>query len=410
MEILSRLLNKAAQEGRLPFHPKCSKVGLTHLCFADDLWIFTDGSPRAISVVDSILKEFYSITGLKVNYQKSEIYYCGVQDSIIKNLAATYGFKLGTLPVRYFGVPLITGRLTDAALKPLILKITDRINSWTSRHLSFAGRLQLITSVFRGRATDARGAMVSWEIVCKPKVEGVLGIKPLQAWNKACDTSWLWRKILSLRPAARYLIKHMIGNGENTFLWFDFWHPTGPLLEVYGQKIVQDTAIPLQAKLSQVVQGNFWKWPPARSPELLQIQIALCGNLYPNEAGEDSVIWLASPSRSFKIGYTWNHLREKQAKMPWFRLVWFANSIPKHSFMSWLAILHRLSTRARQKSWSPHIDATCVLCGAENETRDHLFFSCSYSRTVWDVISSMLEIPSTFSWQSALSWLCHKAK
>ncbi|GKV27738.1 hypothetical protein SLEP1_g36873 [Rubroshorea leprosula] len=55
-------------------------------------------------------------------------------------------------------------------------------------------------------------------------------------------------------------------------------------------------------------------------------------------------------------------------------------------------------------------DATCVLCGAENETRDHLFFSCSYSRTVWDVISSMLEVPSTFSWQSALSWLCHKAK
>ncbi|GLT48179.1 hypothetical protein SLA2020_218200 [Shorea laevis] len=477
MEVLSRLLNKAAQEGRLPFHPKCSKVGLTHLCFADDLLIFTDGSPKAISVVDSILKEFYSITGLKVNYQKSEIYYCGVQDSIIKNLAATYGFKLGTLPIRYLGVPLITGRLTDAALKPLILKITDRINSWTSRHLSFAGRLQLITSVFqgitnfwcsvfilpkkviksveaicsaflwKGRATDARGAKVSWEIVCKPKVEGGLGIKPLQAWNKACilrfiwllfskagsiwvawvqaylikgksfwslkipgDTSWFWRKILSLRPTTRYLIKHMIGNGENTFLWFDFWHPTGPLLEVYGQKIVQDTAIPLQAKLSQVVQGNFWKWPPARSPELLQIQIALCGNLYPNEAVEDSVIWLASPSGSFKTGYTWNHLREKQAKVPWFRLVWFANSIPKHSFMSWLAILDRLSTKARQKSWSPHIDATCVLCGAENETRDHLFFSCAYSRTVWDVISSMLEIPSTFSWQFALSWLCHKAK
>ncbi|GLT35246.1 hypothetical protein SLA2020_097140 [Shorea laevis] len=148
MEVLSRLLNKAAQEGRLPFHPKCNKVGLTHLCFADDLLIFTDGSPRAVSVVDSILKEFYLVTGLKVNYQKSEIYYCGVQDSIIKNLAATYGFKLGTFPIRYLGVPLITSRLTDIALKPLIMKIIDRINSCTSRHLSFAGRLQLITLVF----------------------------------------------------------------------------------------------------------------------------------------------------------------------------------------------------------------------------------------------------------------------
>ncbi|GKU98807.1 hypothetical protein SLEP1_g11756 [Rubroshorea leprosula] len=139
-----------------------------------------------------------------------------MQPNVIRELADLYGFKVGTLPVRYLGVPLITGRLTDAALKPLITKITDKISSWTSRYLSFAGRLQLISSIlqsitnfwcsifilpkrviksvegicnaflWKGRAADARGAKVTWATVCQPKMEGGLGLKPLHNWNVAC--------------------------------------------------------------------------------------------------------------------------------------------------------------------------------------------------------------------------------
>ncbi|GKU92455.1 hypothetical protein SLEP1_g6177 [Rubroshorea leprosula] len=305
-----------------------------------------------------------------------------MQPNEIRELADLYGFKVGTLPVRYLGVPLITGRLTNAALKPLITKITEKISSWTSRYLSFAGRLQLISSVlqsitnfwcsifilpkrviksvegicnaflWKGRVADARGAKVSWATVCQPKMEGGLGLKPLHIWNMACilrfiwllftkagsiwvarvqtyllkeksfwsvgipaDTTWSWRKILKLRTYARPLVKHMVGKGDTIFLWYDSWHPKGPLIEAYGQKIVRDAAIPSQAKLSHVIQGDYWKWPPARSPELLQIQIALCGMLYPNQAMEDQVVWLASPSGSFRTGATWNFLRQKRSKI-----------------------------------------------------------------------------------------------
>ncbi|GKV39485.1 hypothetical protein SLEP1_g47243 [Rubroshorea leprosula] len=450
MEVLSRLLNKAAQEGNLPYHPNCKKTSLTHLCFADDLLIFTDGSSRAVGELDSILKQFYLVTGLKVNYQKSEIFCCGMPNQVIRELTETYGFKVGTLPVRYLGVPLITGRLTNAALKPLISKITDRINSWSSKYLSFAGRLQLISSVlqgitnfwcsvfilpkrvitaveakcsaflWKGKSIDARGAKVSWSAVCQPKMEGGLGIKPLLSWNNACILRfiWLlfskagsiWRKILKLRSLAKYLVKHIVGTGDSIYLWHDFWHPNGPLIEVYGQKIVYDAAIPSQAKLSQVIQGDFWKWPPARSPALLQIQIALCGVLYPNQSTADSVTWLASTSGSFKTGSTWNYLRDKGTKVQWFRLVWFSHSIPRHCFISWLAILNRLSTKARQKRWTPSIDDTCMLCKDASESRDHLFFSCPYSRQLWKQISLLLGVPSTCSWQDVLTWFCRKTK
>lgn len=47
--------------------------------------------------------------------------------------------KLGRLLVRYLGVPLIAGKLSEADCQPLINKLTARIKSWTSKFLSIAG-------------------------------------------------------------------------------------------------------------------------------------------------------------------------------------------------------------------------------------------------------------------------------
>ncbi|GKV50480.1 hypothetical protein SLEP1_g57182 [Rubroshorea leprosula] len=59
MEVLSRMLNKAAEEGKFAYHPKCKTVQLTLLCFADDLMIFTDGSLAFLNAIDVVLTHFY---------------------------------------------------------------------------------------------------------------------------------------------------------------------------------------------------------------------------------------------------------------------------------------------------------------------------------------------------------------
>ena len=38
------------------------------------------------------------------------------------------GFKMGTLPVKYLGVPLVTKRLSERDCAPLVEKIIVRIN------------------------------------------------------------------------------------------------------------------------------------------------------------------------------------------------------------------------------------------------------------------------------------------
>jgi uncharacterized protein involved in cysteine biosynthesis len=51
--------------------------------------------------------------------------------------------------VRYLGVPLISTTLCVADCASLLDQITSRIDSWLDKKLSFAGGLQLITSVIK---------------------------------------------------------------------------------------------------------------------------------------------------------------------------------------------------------------------------------------------------------------------
>ena len=147
MNVLSKMLDAAAVHGVFSFHPKCKKVAITHLCFADDLLIFTKGNMESVIGVQNVLKAFYLFSRLQVNCTKCEVFSTGVSRENLMAIQNSTGFKLGTLPVRYLGVPLVTRQLTDRDCAPLVEKITARINTWTSKFLSYAGRFQLIQSV-----------------------------------------------------------------------------------------------------------------------------------------------------------------------------------------------------------------------------------------------------------------------
>lgn len=45
-------------------------------------------------------------------------------------------------------------------------------------------------------------------------------------------------------------------------------------------------------------------------------------------------------------------------------------------------MLNRLAARDRQVKFDPSLSKQCLFCDKE-ETRDHLFFVCSYSAYVW---------------------------
>lgn len=59
MNVLSHKINKAAKEKRFNFHPRCQSLSLTHLCFADDLMVFVEGTKYSIEGVLSVFGHKY---------------------------------------------------------------------------------------------------------------------------------------------------------------------------------------------------------------------------------------------------------------------------------------------------------------------------------------------------------------
>lgn len=70
---------------------------------------------------------------------KTELYTAGVTQAETTDLASL-GFTLGSLPVRYLGLPLMHRKLRLSDYRPLIDKLTGCFANWANRTLSYAGR------------------------------------------------------------------------------------------------------------------------------------------------------------------------------------------------------------------------------------------------------------------------------
>lgn len=150
MNVLSHKFNKAAEDGVIGYHPRCKESKLTHLCFADDLLIFSDGSPASLQGIISVLSDFQEISGLAISPQKSCLFSAGLTSAETSDLVASSGIPQGFLPMSYLGLPLNTKKLSLINCDPLLQKIKSKLSSWTTKYLSFAGRLQLLSSVISG--------------------------------------------------------------------------------------------------------------------------------------------------------------------------------------------------------------------------------------------------------------------
>ena len=147
MEYLSRILKAAGEAEDFKFHPRCSKLKLNHLVFADGLMLFCKGDMQSIQTLYQGVQLFSSSSGLVANYSKSGFYLARVNDNFRMHAASTVDFTFESLPVKYLGMPLISKRYTAADCEFLVDKMTSRIRSWFAKNLSYRARLQLVNSV-----------------------------------------------------------------------------------------------------------------------------------------------------------------------------------------------------------------------------------------------------------------------
>ncbi|XP_058721841.1 uncharacterized protein LOC131593425 [Vicia villosa] len=177
MEYLHRLLGTLKQSAGFNFHPRCAKLGITNICFADDLLLFARGDVNSIRHMMDKFHQFSEATGLRANPAKCRIYFGGLNDQMQHDIATTINFGVGRKQLVKSTLMSIAGYWMQAF--PLPKKIIQRIEVICKNFL------------WSGKAVG-RKALVAWDKICLPNNAGGLNMTYLSDWNKATILKLLW--------------------------------------------------------------------------------------------------------------------------------------------------------------------------------------------------------------------------
>ncbi|XP_021979813.1 uncharacterized protein LOC110875929 [Helianthus annuus] len=168
----------------------------------------------------------------------------------------------------------------------------------------------------------------------------------------------------------------------------------------------------LKTTVAELIDGNGnWRWPQAwlnLFPVLINVTVpAIVPDL------EDRLGWKSFEGKivHFSSWDAWNNLRVRENKVAWVNMVWYGQCIPRHSFHLWLVIKNKLKTQDRLAVWEAGSETNlilmcCPLCKYGRDSRDHLFFQCSFSAKIWNIVNKRVDMGNVNdTWSSIMAWI-----
>ncbi|GKV47185.1 hypothetical protein SLEP1_g54104 [Rubroshorea leprosula] len=197
-EGLHGLVKKAESEGLLHGIEVGSKgLNISLLQFADDTVILGKATGENIFTVKTILRWFELMSGLRINFRKSSIVGFNVVQRWLYGAASVLRCGVGAIPFVYLGMPVGGNPGTKKLWEPVVNKFRTKLAVWKSALLSFGGRITLLNSrdfLWGGAELKRKIPWVSWEVVCRSKEKGGLGVMDLRRRNWALLGKW-WFKL-----------------------------------------------------------------------------------------------------------------------------------------------------------------------------------------------------------------------
>ncbi|XP_018462974.2 uncharacterized protein LOC108834110 [Raphanus sativus] len=204
--------------------------------------------------------------------------------------------------------------------------------------------------------------------------------------------------------------------GTTASFWFDNWTSLGPLIELVGENGPMVSGLSINAVVADALTSEGW-WldrSRSRSPTITLLKECLPDAQEIIDAEEDDKYWwFPQPGQGtgvFSTSETWRVLHPSPVEVFWHKAIWFNGRIPKHAFISWIAARNRMVTRDRLISWGLQVPSSCVLCSGSIESRQHLFFNCSFSSRVWNYFMSKMNLAPPHDFEAVLRWLVNPAK
>ena len=147
-DMLTIMIERAKTDGQIKgVVPHLVDGGLSILQYADDTILFMEHGLDKATNLKLILSAFEQLSGLKINFHKSELFCFGDAQDVGAQYAEIFGCEQGQFPIMYLGIPIHYRKLTNAEWPHVEERLQARLSSWKGKLLSLGGRLVLINSV-----------------------------------------------------------------------------------------------------------------------------------------------------------------------------------------------------------------------------------------------------------------------
>ena len=191
--------------------------------------------------------------------------------------------------------------------------------------------------------------------------------------------TWSWKRILLLRPLALQKISYKVGRYSAFSLWHDPWCNHKPLSTQFDSSL-QSALESLPNDTVSYIQDN-GHWNLGASNHYLVRDLRLyCSHIIPGR--HDEILWNQCRNMKISISVIYRDISLHKSAPRWLDFIWHSFSVPKFAVTSWLILQKRLLTKDRMLRFDMRTDPTCILCATADETHDHLFADCHYTRIV----------------------------
>ncbi|KAG7551463.1 Zinc knuckle CX2CX4HX4C [Arabidopsis thaliana x Arabidopsis arenosa] len=431
-EGLTHLLDNGQREGRIQgikFNEEGPEVH--HLLFADDSLFMCRASLEQSMFLKETLKRYGEATGQFLNLSKSSITFGSKVDPLLK---LSIQNRMGIFNEGGAGGKEVLLKSVALAM-PVFVMSCFKMPKTTCDNLSSA----LADFWWSNTEHGSKIHWQSWEKLCLPKDLGGLGFRGIQTFNQALLAKQAWRLLqfpdslfarflksryypqtdflnagMGTRPSyawksilhgrdllSKGLVKN-IGNGKSFRVWIDDWIEDDGWRAPYRRNYFFNPDL----RISELINWDKRIWDPQKLEfhfpplDILRINkikpVTELEDFYSwkhNKSGDFSVksaYWLASQSSNLQTRILAEQLpstNDLKAQ------VWALQTDPKIHVFLWKVLCGALPVAAALLGKGMKIDSRCQLCGDEDESVNHVLFTCSMARQIW----ALTGIPSP-SW------------
>ncbi|XP_071920627.1 uncharacterized protein [Coffea arabica] len=445
----------ANQPGRLFVS---SGTPVPYLTFADDMLIFTRCSEECLSAIKEFLTAYQEASGQRVNCSKSSFFLpsgaTSQQEEVVHSIL---GFHRQSFPFTYLGAPIHKGRQRSVLFDDIVSKMRARLGHWSSKLLSFGGKLVLARHVLASlpmyllQVLDPPKAVLSrlgricnsflwdhqgerrihwssWDKLCFPYDEGGLEFRSFKDMARAFsaklwwrfrlgDSIWAtfmqakyvkgshpsevsamratatWRRLEAIGPVVEPHIRWSLGEGLVDF-WKDRWVFHEPLQQVVVSLERPHFLVSEFLTLGGWDERRLARWVP-------EFVVRAIIDIPFDLAQKDRMVWLPSPSGCFSVKSAWEVLRGRRHHSLVDSLLWPSVLPVKMSFLAWRVVRNALPLDAALRSRGLALPSRCGCCYLEEEALLHVFLTGPVTSEVWRRVSGRFGFQLQNCWSMA---------